>query len=199
MSDESQDIREKILKAALEDVPFEGWHWNVIEAAAIKAGYEKVMAQAVFPEKLPDVLRFFSDWADQQMLTQLREMNVEDMRIRDRIRQAVVTRIEILDPYKESVRAASVYWLSPFRKIVAAKIIWATADSIWNWAGDTSTDYNHYTKRGLLSGVLASTTVAWLNDKSENHQETLAFLGRRLDNVLTVGKFVGKFKPQRAS
>ncbi len=71
-------------------------------------------------------------------------------------------------------------------------MVWQTADVIWNWAGDEAEDYNHYTKRILLSGVITATTVRWLNDKSENHHETHEFLDRRINNVLKLGQGAGK-------
>lgn len=74
------------------------------------------------------------------------------------------------------------------------KIAWRTADRIWDWAGDNATDYNHYTKRALLCGVLVSTTLAWLDDDSTGMQETEAFLKRRIDNAMSIGKIAGKAK-----
>jgi ubiquinone biosynthesis protein COQ9 len=193
MNTRNQDIQDKIIEAALEDVAFDGWKWSVIEAAAVKAGYGEDMAMAVFPEKLSNVLAHFSDLADRQMLDALKDITPDDLRIRDRIKQGVMARLMALNPYKESVRAASVYWLVPTRKIQAAKQVWKTADVIWTWAGDEAEDYNHYTKRLLLSGVITATTVAWLNDTSEDHQDTEAFLDRRINNVLKIGGAAGKF------
>lgn len=192
MNDRNSDIKNKILEVALGDVPFDGWTWDVLTNAAEKAGYGADMATAVFPDKVMDALRHFSEWADSEMLAALNGVDIEELRVRDRVRLAVQKRLEILEAHKEAVRAASVYWLVPTRKIEAGKQVWKTADVIWNWAGDSATDYNHYTKRGLLSGVITSTTMAWLNDTSENHQETLAFLDRRIDNALRVGKVGGK-------
>ncbi|HPF78185.1 MAG TPA: COQ9 family protein [Alphaproteobacteria bacterium] len=191
MNEKNRDIQDKILLTALEDVPFDGWTWQGIEQAAVKAGFKADMAGAVFPERVSGVLRHFSAWADRQMLAALEGVDINDMRVRDRIKTAVTTRLEVLEPYKESVRASSVYWLSPFRKADAAKMVWSSADVIWNWAGDTATDYNHYSKRFLLSGVMTTTMVRWLNDMSEGHKETLAFLDRRIDNVLTFGRMAG--------
>ena len=194
MGTKNQEIQDRILLGTLEGVPFDGWHWSLAEQAAVKSGYSADVARAVFPEGLPDLLRHFSGWADRQMLAALQDVDQTVMRIRDKIKKAVALRFDALGPYKESVRAASVYWLSPFRKFESGKIIWRSADMIWLWAGDDAKDYNHYTKRALLSAVMASTTISWLNDRSENHQETLAFLDRRIDNVLTVGKLAGKIK-----
>ena len=197
MTKKNQDIQDQILLKALEDVPFDGWTWDVVEQAAVNTGYGVDMASAVFPDKLPDVLRHFSQWADRQMMQALEAISpgeYQNMRVRDKVKQGVLSRIEVLKPHKESVKAASAFWLRPFRKMEAGKMVWKTADQIWIWAGDNATDYNHYTKRLLLSGVITSTMLAWMNDTSDNSQETLDFLDRRIDNVLGVGKIIGNIK-----
>lgn len=199
MTKKNRDIQDAILLAALEDVPFDGWNWSTIENAAVKAGYSADMAHAVFPTELPDVLRHFSDWADRQMLAALENTDKTDMRVRDKVRRGVAERIRVLQPYKESVKAGMSYWMRPFRKIEAGKMVWQTADRIWEWAGDEATDYNRYTKRALLSGVITSTMLAWMNDNSDNYQETLDFLDRRIDNVLGLGRIIGQFKQKRKS
>jgi ubiquinone biosynthesis protein COQ9 len=193
MNTRNQNIQDKIILAALEDVAFDGWKWPVIEAAAVKAGYGEDMAMAVFPEKLSAILACFSELSDRQMLSALEDTNPDDLRVRDRIKTAVLARLGTLEPHKEAVRAASVYWLVPTRKVQAAKQVWKTADIMWNWAGDEAQDYNHYTKRILLSGVITATTMTWLNDTSENHQNTKEFLDRRISNVLKIGGAAGKF------
>ncbi|MEM6781061.1 MAG: COQ9 family protein [Pseudomonadota bacterium] len=179
---------------ALEDVAFDGWSWEIIEAAAEKAEHDRDMATAVFPNKLKDVLIHFSDWADRDMLKRLEGIDPSSMRVRDRVRLAVQTRFYALKDYKEAVRHSTGYWLRPFRKYEAGKMVWQTADKIWEWAGDTSTDYNKYTKRGLLSGVLTSTTFAWMNDETEDQSKTLRFLDSRIDNVMQLGKVIGRVK-----
>ena len=190
-----QKIRDDIVLVVLPNVPFDGWAWRSIENAAQEAGHSKAMARAVFPGRETDVLDALADWADREMLNVLSGVNIEDLRIRDRIRQAVMTRFEILNPHKEAVRASMKFWVVPTRKPRAAKIVWRTADCIWDWAGDMSDDYNRYTKRGLLSGVLVSTTLAWLNESSsENMDNTKAFLDRRIENVMQLGKVINKFK-----
>lgn len=191
MRDDVVNTRDTILLAALDDVPFDGWSWSVVQEASVKAGLKAETADAVFPEKLNDVLIHFADWADRQMLSALEALNPDEMRVRDRVAKAVEVRLRALEPHKDCVRASAGYWARPFKKMEAAKLIWRTSDKIWAWAGDTATDYNKYSKRGLLSGVITSTMLYWLNDKSDNMDDTLAFLGRRIDNVLRFGKITG--------
>ena len=188
------DIRDAILLQALPDVIFDGWTMAVAERAAVNAGYDRSMVLAVFPGGLADFVGQLSDWADRQMLARLNEYDPESMRVRDRVRLGVVTRLEILDPYREQVRKAMIYWALPHRTSQAGRVVWRTADRIWLWAGDTATDYNHYTKRGLLSGVISSTTLVWLGDESKSGAKTLSFLDRRIENVLELGKMIGRIK-----
>lgn len=192
------DKQDEILEAALEDVAIDGWSWDIIEKAAESLG-NKDAAMAVFPGQLGDVVAHFSHWADRRMLEKLEAIDPESMRIRDRVRLGVQTRLNVLKPHKEAVRHSLGYWMRPFRKIRAGKIVWNTADAIWVWAGDTSTDYNHYTKRILLSGVVSSTTLAWLQDMDDDLSKTLSFLDNRIENVMQLGKVMSKFKrPQSA-
>ena len=187
-------IKDEILWVAAEDAAFDGWSWDVIETAAEKAGYEREMAAAVFPQKLTGALVHFADMVDRKMMERLKGIDPESMRVRDRVRLAVQTRLSVLKPYKESVRQSMGYWLRPFRKYEAARMVWRSADVIWNWAGDTSEDYNKYTKRVLLSGVLTSTMVAWMNDDSEDMNKTLRFLDSRIENVMQLGKVINTVK-----
>lgn len=188
------DKKTAILEAALPSIPFDGWTISVLEEAAMACGYSKSMVRAVFPDGIKDAISFFSFWADEQMMEQLNQIDPQSMRVRDRVRKAVETRLEILAAHKEAERLAVAFWVRPMRKFEGAKLIWKTADRIWSWAGDTATDYNRYTKRGLLSAVITSTTFYWLNDESQGHKDTLAFLERRIDNVMSIGKVAARFK-----
>ena len=192
MDANNQDVKDQVITEALEDVVFDGWKWSVIEDAVVKCGHDKDIALTLFPRGVNDALVHFSDLADRQMLDELKDINPDDLRVRDRIKHGVKARLKTLELHKEAVRAASVYWLVPTRKVQAAKQIWKTADVIWNWAGDDAKDYNHYTKRLLLSGVITTTTMTWLNDTSEGHNDTHEFLDRRINDVLKIGGVAGK-------
>ena len=192
MSSANAPIKTAIIESALPLVPFEGWTMKCLEDAAQTAGYSKAMATAVFPRGVADALVWFSGWADERMLLELEKSGAVPARVRDKIAFAVETRLSVLAPFKEAERLAIAYWMGPFRKLEGARLAWKTADAIWRWAGDTSTDYNHYTKRGLLCGVLGSVMLCWLGDESEDMNVTKAFLDRRIDNVMTIGKIAGR-------
>jgi ubiquinone biosynthesis protein COQ9 len=119
------------------------------------------------------------------------------MKIRERITALIATRLEITAPDKEGQRRALAIMASPQNLVKAAQIGWRTADRMWRLAGDTATDFNHYTKRATLSAVYASTLAVFVNDESENFAETRAFLDRRIDNVMQFEKVKAQSKARR--
>lgn len=189
---ETQSICDTILLQALPNIAFDGWTWDMTIHAAQAAGYDKAMARAVFPGGLPDVVGHFSDWTDRQMLAGLTGTDPESLRIRDRVKTGVIGRLEVMMPWREAARRALTYWAVPTRHFQAGRVLWRSADRIWVWAGDTATDYNHYTKRVLLSGVISATTLAWLNDDTGDPAAIEPFVDRRIENVLQLGKLIGR-------
>ena len=190
------DIRDRIILAALPRAAFDGWTWAVIEGAAQDAGYEAAMAGAVMPGRVKDALDGFADLADRQMLLALAQTDIEALRVRERIRAAVLARFAWLAPHKEALRRSVQFWIPPARKPRGAKIIWRSADRIWNWAGDDATGYHRYTKRGLLSAIIVAATLAWLSEPGENTDKLHVFIDRRIENVMELGRIVNKIKQE---
>ena len=162
-----------------------------IAASIEKTDIDNDEYSMIFPEGMKDIFIAYSDQINAKMLTQLQQDNATPVRVRDKIRRAVWVRLQIMDNYKHIEKAATLFWARK-TPLSGAQRLWSAADIIWEWAGDTSTDHNHYTKRGLLSGVMLSTFLYWFNDSSEDYTDTQNFLDRRIDNVLAFGKIVGK-------
>lgn len=190
-------LKDRLLEAALPDVAFDGWSEELLARAQKKLGLDDDAVNEALPGGVADLVAHFSLWADARMLAKLPAKKLAELRIRDRVALCVRTRLEVLAPHKQAVASALSFCAPPPRSLQLPKAVWQTADAIWRACGDTSTDYNHYTKRILLSGVLTSTALYWLNDRSEGHEKSWAFLGRRIDNVLKLGMVIGKLKPKK--
>lgn len=190
-------MKEKILLRALENAPLNGWSMNALRMAAKDAGQKPQMTDALFGS-IAGATGAVSAIFDDQMMDALSSIDSEKLRVRDRIAKAVTVRLDLMAPYKDGLRVALAHWARPLRSLHAAKPLWRSADQIWDWAGDTARDYNHYTKRALLSGVMASTLLFWLQDNSPAHTATKQFLDRRISNVLSVGKLLGSMKKKAA-
>jgi len=194
-----EERRGELLEAMLAHVPFDGWTQACLERAAADLGLEAAYARLVFPGGPIEALEYWMDRADAAMTDELARRGVESMRIRDRITVAVRVRLELAAPHREAVRRAIGVLSLPQHAELAATSLWRTADAMWRAAGDTSTDYNYYTKRAILSGVYSSTLLAWMADDSEDFAETWAFLDRRIENVMQFEKVKGRLLKERGS
>lgn len=185
MPDES--LKTAVLEAALTRAESEGFTDTMLAKAAAHAGGE---AARLFPQGVLSLLEYYSQTVDREMEQRLAEQVLLTMPVRKRIRSAVLTRLDILKPHKEAARCAAAH-LS-FNPPLAAKLIYATVDKMWRAAGDTSTDFNFYTKRGILAGVYSTTLMRWFSDE----QETEAFLDARIENVMQYEKLKAQARKQ---
>jgi ubiquinone biosynthesis protein COQ9 len=186
------DTRRKLLDASLAHVAFDGWSESAIAEGARDLGLSPAEALNAFPGGARELLRAFNEAIDAAMLARLEASGLEDMRVRERIGLALRIRLELLEPHAEAVRRGLSYLALPHNAPLASRLLWRTVDAVWYAAGDTATDYNYYTKRSLLCGVYSATLLYWLNDHSEGHAATWAFLDRRLDTVIRIGGRLGK-------
>ncbi len=191
----SARFRARLLEVFPAHAAREGWTDAALKAGAAEAGLSEGEVALACPKGVFDLFDAFADRADQAMLEALDDLDLPSMRIRDKVRAAVQLRLQAQAPYKQAARAMTRALARPTRAPEAARLLWRTADRVWRALGDTSTDENFYSKRAILSGVLASTYARWFSDDSEDSQATWAFLDDRIENVMQFEKFKARLKP----
>ncbi|MBY6159926.1 COQ9 family protein [Mameliella alba] len=190
------DTADKILDAALMHVPFDGWSEESFRAAVSDAGVDPVVARGLFPRGAVDLAVAYHKRGDAEMLRRIAAADLDDMRFRDKVAFAVRARIEAVDD-REAVRRGTTLFALPLYAPDGARLIWGTADAIWTALGDTSRDFNWYTKRATLSGVYSSTVLYWLGDDSLGAEATWDFLDRRIEDVMRFEKFKAQVRGNR--
>lgn len=185
-------LRDRIADAALMHAAFDGWTDQTLRAAARDTGASDLDIYRAFPGGVEDLLDHHLLMADRRMVEDILALDLDSMKIREKITRAVRMRLEAAGPHKEAVRRGFNHLGLPHRGPRASRALWRTVDLIWRAIGDTSTDFNFYTKRTLLAGVYMSTLLFWLNDRSDDHADTWAFLDRRIANVMQIEKAKGK-------
>ncbi len=178
----------EVLNKFLELAAFDGWSEKTLKNACKALGIPYIKVRKFFPDDVRDVVVSYAESAGEYMESAYIANNGSKLKVRERIKFLVKARIEFYASNKESVRRLFAYLLMPLNAPFATKILYQTVDDMWRLAGDTSTDYNFYTKRALLAGVFNSTMLFWLSDNSENNQQTWDFLDRRIEEVMKVGK-----------
>jgi ubiquinone biosynthesis protein COQ9 len=186
------EMKARVLDAALGHVPFDGWSERTLHAAIADAGVPLALARSLFPRGGVDLALAYHARGDAEMAARLAEMDLSAMRFRDRIATAVRLRLDLAD--RELVRRGTTLFSLPIHAADGARAIWGTADRIWTALGDTSRDLNWYTKRATLSGVYGATVLYWLGDESTDRHATWEFLDRRIDQVMQVEKLKASFR-----
>ncbi|MDM8009758.1 MAG: COQ9 family protein [Parasphingorhabdus sp.] len=186
------EVRAFLAPSLAAQAAFDGWTEKAVLAAAELAGVDSDLARLAFNDGPVDMIDAWFQAIDEQMAAKYSADELAAMKVRQRIKALVEARLDILYADREGLRRAVAILAAPPHLRRAAKMGWRAADRMWRLAGDTATDYNHYTKRTLLSGVYGSTISVFLDDESENFAETRAFLDRRIENVMQFEKVKAK-------
>lgn len=187
------ELRPRLVEAMLPHVPFDGWTRTAVEAAASDLGLNPAIAGIAFPGGRFQMVDSYIALADAKMAAALDTPEFRARKVREKITAAIRTRLEQAASHREAVRRATAFLALPLNAPRSLRLGWRTADAIWRAAGDTSTDFNHYSKRTLAAGVYASTLLYWLNDDSEDFADTWAFLDRRIADVMRIEKAKARF------
>lgn len=182
------ELREALAPLISRHAVFDGWTVKALDAAAGEIGVPADRARLCFPDGPVQMIDAWFDSIDVAMAMAFPPERIATMKIRERIAGLVMFRIEAVDRDKEALRRAIAILAMPQNALSAARLGWRAADRMWRLAGDTATDFNHYSKRIILSGVYASTTMIYLGDDSEGLAETRAFLDRRIGDVMRFEK-----------
>ncbi|WP_375420502.1 COQ9 family protein [uncultured Sphingomonas sp.] len=182
------EVRTRIAADIAANAAFDGWGDAARDLAAEMAGIDRDIAALAFPGGAVDMIDAWFAAIDTAMVAALPAETLATMKIRERIRAMVEARLDAAAPMRESLRRAVSILAMPQNLGRGAALGWRTVDLIWARAGDTATDYNHYTKRGILFAVYASTLTVFLDDDSEQHADTSAFLNRRIDGIMRFEK-----------
>ncbi|WP_439103387.1 COQ9 family protein [Celeribacter marinus] len=188
--------REKLLDAALPNVVFDGWGGETFKVAIADSGVSQGLADVSAPRGSVDLAAAYHKRGDRKMMADLAAADLSSMRYSDRIGHAVWLRLQAVD--REVVRRGMSLFSLPHYAPEGTKLVWETADAIWNAMGDTSRDVNWYTKRATLSGVFGSSVLFWLGDDSEGFADTRAFIDRRIVNVMQFEKAKATVRENKA-
>lgn len=185
------ELRPRLVAAMLPNVPFDGWSAEARDLAADAEGIDRDIAALALPDAAT-MVDAFTARADAMMAEAMAAAGAGTMKVRDRIRLALTTRFDQAAADREAVRRALAVLAQPQHAALAARTLWRTADAMWRAAGDTATDFNHYSKRTILGGVYSASLLYWLDDDSDDAAATRAFIDRRIDGIMRFEKTKAK-------
>lgn len=187
--DDSLDgLRLKLAPAIADAAAFDGWSNLAVTNAAEAAGVDPATALYAFSGGAMAMIEAWVKSVDAAMAAALPAEELAAMKIRERIRSLVQFRLDAVAHQKEALRRALAIMAMPQNAVRSLQLGWHSADAMWRLAGDTATDYNHYTKRLTLGSIYAATLAVYVDDTSPDHAETRAFLERRIEGIMKFEK-----------
>jgi ubiquinone biosynthesis protein COQ9 len=187
-------MRRRLALAVGENAVFDGWTGKAVDSAARQLGIDPLQARLAMPKSQIGLIDTYIREVDRGLEAYFTAERLAPLKIRDKIRALVWRRLEIMGPAREAVRRALAILAMPQNIPLALRISWRSVDLMWRVAGDSSTDFNHYTKRLTLGAVYGSTLLAWLDDESDGWTDTGAFLDRRIDDVMKFEKVKAQWR-----
>ena len=177
----ARDAEARLLDAVIRHAPRLGWSRQAIAAAAPEAGLGPADVELLAPNGPADLAALLSRRHDARTLEALSGLDPASLKIRERIRAAVGARLDVAADDAAAVRRWAGRLALPANLPLAGRLLWESADGLWRWAGDTSTDENHYSKRAILSGILAAGLALRIHS---GRDEAMAFVDRRISDVM---------------
>ena len=155
---------------------------KVNELCAFSKAYWRIL----FEKGARQIAAAIEELEDDHMLKTLLAMETKPEKIREKI--ALALNMRIIDPQRKELKLKlSSFFLSPENLASGLKAAAKTCDIIWRYAGDKSTDFNYYTKRGLLLSVYMKARTFYFADNSDSNFKTKEYIKEALDNVIKIG------------
>jgi ubiquinone biosynthesis protein COQ9 len=181
----ADQTEQRVLDAALT-LSGPGWGGDLTVRAGAKLGLSAAETALLLPNGSRDLAALLSRRCDRAALLALANTDPKTLKVRERIRTGVIARLDAHRDYQPAARSCMGFLSLPSNMPLAGRLLWEAADTIWRWAGDTATDENHYSKRAILSGVLAAVLAA---DLAEGREAAIVQLDARLANVMAFEKW----------
>lgn len=176
-------IRRQLALPVAANAVFDGWSAAAVDSAAAALGIDPAVARLAFPKDQAAMVAAYVEAIDEALVAAFPPDAIAAMRVSQRIRAILLKRFELMLPAREAVRVALAILGRPPNLATAARLGWRSSDTMWRLAGDSATDFNHYSKRAILGTITTATLLVWIDDDSAGQTETIAFLDRRLAGV----------------
>ena len=185
-NDWADQMEQTVLDAAVQRAPALGWNGRLVRAACEASGLSLGDQELLLPNGARDLAALLSRRHDARALETLETTPAATLKMRERIAAGVSARMEAGAVDLEATRRCAAFLALPTNADLGLSLAWESADILWRWAGDTATDWNHYSKRTILSGILIpALTMRWFDGR----EAAEAFVSRRIDNVMTFEKW----------
>jgi len=186
-----QNKRLKILKLAKIIIAEHGLTSQTLKNISKKYDLDIHEINLLFPEGQNDLLKFALEQLNIDLENYCKKLDLIRLPVHKRIRKILLSKIYIMDKEKKFYKKIFLSLLIPKKKFSFPVKLYKSVDQIWFIAGDTSVDFNFYTKRLILAGIYSRVIFFFFNNNNQTLLEDL--LDSSLKRVSKIPKLKAKF------
>ena len=184
--------RQVVLRFAKEFVSEKGFTKNCLENISKKYGLNTDETDLLFPQGNIDLIKFALEQLNNDLEVYCRRIDLIRLPIHKRIREVLLSKISLMNKDKPFYRSIFLNSLIPKKNFSLSSQLYNSVDQLWFIAGDSSTDFNFYTKRLILSGIYSRVMLFFFNNNNQEELENI--LDESLKRVSKIPEIKSKLK-----
>ena len=184
--------RLEVLKFAKIFVSEKGLTKNSLENISKKYGIDINETELLFPEGNIDFIKFTLEQLNKELEECCRKIDLIRLPVHKRIKKVLLLKISLMSKNKLFYRSIFFKLLVPNKNFSLSTQLYNSVDQIWFIAGDSSTDFNFYTKRLILSVIYSRIMLYFFNNNNQDELEDI--LDDSLQRVSKIPKIKSKLK-----
>ena len=184
--------RLEVLKFAKIFVSEKGLTKNSLENVSKLYGLDINETELLFPEGNIDFIKFTLEQLNKELEEYCRKIDLIRLPVHKRIKRVLLSKISLMNKNKLFYRSIFFNLLVPKKNLSLSSQLYNSVDQIWFIAGDSSTDFNFYTKRLILSAIYSRIMLYFFNNNNQDELEDI--LDDSLQRVSKIPKIKSKLK-----
>ena len=184
--------RQVVLRFAKKFVSENGLTKNCLENISKKYGLNTDETDLLFPQGNIDLIKFALEQLNNDLQVYCRQIDLIRLPIHKRIRKVLLSKISLMNKDKSFYRSIFLNLLIPKKNFSLSSQLYNSVDQLWFIAGDSSTDFNFYTKRLILSGIYSRIMLFFFNNNNQEELENI--LDESLKRVSRIPEIKSKLK-----
>ena len=182
--------RLEFLNYAKTHIANNGLKQNTFKDISNKYKLDLNETELLFPEGNVDLIKFALEKLNIDLEVYCNKIDLIRLPTHKRIRKILLSKIYIMNKEKKFYKKIFLSLLIPKRKFSLPIKLYKSVDQIWFIAGDTSVDFNFYTKRLILAGIYSRVMLFFFNNNNQKLLEDL--LDSNLKRVLKIPELKAK-------
>ena len=184
--------RQVVLRFAKEFLSEKSLTKNCLENISKKYGLNADETDLLFPQGNIDLIKFALEQLNNDLEVYCRQIDLIRLPIHKRIRKVLLSKISLMNKDKSFYRTIFLNLLIPKKNFSLSSQLYKSVDQLWFIAGDSSTDFNFYTKRLILSGIYSRVMLFFFNNNNQEELENI--LDESLKRVSKIPEIKSKLK-----